>query len=54
MKYAEHTPISEGAKRETSTSLDRPKAVGTLHIYTYDYIYDNKDGNNEWNRPRPL
>jgi hypothetical protein len=35
-------------------SIDRPKAADTLHVYAYGYIDNNKDGNNEWNCPRPL
>ena len=42
------------AKSGTATNIDRPEAAGTLHIYAYDYIYDNKDRDDEWNRARPL
>jgi hypothetical protein len=46
--------LTQTLKSGTATSIDRPKAAGTLHIYAYDHIYDNKEGNNEWNRACPL
>lgn len=49
--------LSRGQRRRRlahNVSIDSSKAAGTLHIYVYGYISNDKDGNHEWNRPRAL